>query len=197
MRKIKSYSLILIAVIMCFALAGCSSLSIFNSGADAQAVVEGFLSAVSKDDTDKAKTFLVEPNSFETLSSVSRQLGMNEDKTKKFVDQYTDFDFSVEKTVTENADKASVLVLMTVPDYSAAFAEGLNSVNQGMNSGQALKTIVEKMADTKPETVEKAVAVTVVKNGDNWLIDYSNNNIELLNALNGNVLNALHGSLAM
>ena len=112
--------------------------------------------------------------------------------------QYTSIKYSIEKSVKGNdASRSTVMVFMTVPDYSAAFAKGISETNNGMNSGQALKVIIEKMADTKPETVNKAVAVSVVKSGEDWLIDYSNNNIELVNAINGNVLNALHGGLAI
>lgn len=198
MKKLKGISLIFTAFVMCLVITGCSSFSLFNSGAEAEAVVKQFLSAVSKDDSDKAKACLVNPNEYESLTSVARSLGMDEEKTKKFADQYTSIDYSIEKTMKgSDANKATVMVFMTVPDYSSAFAQGLSETTNDMNSTQALKVVVEKMADTKPETVEKAVAVAVVKSGDNWLIDYSNNNIELLNSINGNVLNALHGSLAM
>lgn len=198
MKRIKSIILIFAMFAFGAVLMGCSSLSIFNSGSEAEAVVKEFLTAVSKDDSDKAKACLVNPSEYESLTSVARQLGMDEEKTKKFVDQYTSIKFSIEKTEKgSDNSKATVMVFMTVPDYSAAFAQGLSETSDGMNSGQAMKAIVEKMADTKPETVHKAVAVAVVKNGEEWLIDYSNNNIELLNAINGNILNALHGSLAM
>lgn len=198
MKKLKSIILIFTMLAFGAMLTGCSSLSVFDSGSEAEAVVDEFLTAVSKDDTDRAKACLVDASEYESLTGIARQLGMDEEKTKKFADQYTSIKFSIEKTEKGSDNtKATVMVFMTVPDYSASFAKGLSETYDGMNSGQAMKAIVEKMADTKPETVHKAVAVAVVKNGDKWLIDYSNNNIELLNAINGNILNALHGSLAM
>lgn len=198
MKKIKSIALIFAAAAFSFMLTGCSSLNVFKGGSEAEEVVKEFLSAVSKDDSDRAKACLVSPNEYESLTTVARQLGMDGEKTKKFSDQYTSIKFSIQKTEKEgDGNKASVMVFMTVPDYSNAFAQGLSQTNDSMNSGQAMRIVIEKMADTKPETVHKAVAVAVVKNGDKWLIDYSNNNIELLNAINGNVLNALHGSLSM
>lgn len=198
MKKFEKIIFICIVSAMCIALAGCSSISLFKEGEGGEDVVKQFLSAVAKDDSDKARACLVNPSEYESLTTVAKRLGMDEEKTKKFTDQYTSIKYSIEKSVKGNdASRSTVMVFMTVPDYSAAFAKGISETNNGMNSGQALKVIIEKMADTKPETVNKAVAVSVVKSGEDWLIDYSNNNIELVNAINGNVLNALHGGLAI
>ncbi|MBQ9625261.1 MAG: hypothetical protein IJR47_04050, partial [Clostridia bacterium] len=156
-----------------------------------------FLSAVSKNDSEKAKTCLTNPDDYESLVVIAAKLGMDGEKTKKFADQYTSIKYSVESAEkSADGNKATVIVTMTVPDYSYAFAQGLGTVTNDMSDAQAMKNIIEKMADTRPETVKKAVAVVVVKNGDDWLIDYSNN-LELLNAINGNILNSLHGNLAL
>lgn len=191
-------AILILAVMTGFLLTGCSALSVFGGDKDAEGTVKGFLSAVSKDDGDKAKTYLVNPNEYESLTTVAKSMGLDETKTKKFVDQYTSIKYSVEKSVKgSDANQMTVMVFMTIPDYSEAFAQGIKATDDNMNSGQALRVIIEKMADAKPVTVQKAVAVNVVQKDDKWLIDYSNNNIELLNAINGNVLNALHGSLSM
>lgn len=191
-------AILILAVMTALLLTGCSALSSIGGDKDAESAVKGFLSAVSKDDGDKAKTYLVNPNEFESLTTVAKSMGLDETKTKKFVDQYTSIKYSIEKSVKgSDANQMTVMVFMTIPDYSEAFAQGIKATDDNMNSGQALRVIIEKMADAKPVTVQKAVAVNVVQKDDKWLIDYSNNNIELLNAINGNVLNALHGSLSM
>lgn len=187
-------------LILCVIIVGLffAARMLFNRGTGAEVVVNDFLSAVSKDDSEKAKACLVDPNEFESLTTVAKNMGLDEQKTKKFVDEYTSIKYSVEKTVKGSDDNQStVMLFMTVPDYSSAFTQGLSDINDTMTPGQALKIIIEKMADSQPAALQKAIAVNVVKKDDKWLIDYSNNNVELLNAVNGNVMNALHGNLAL
>lgn len=194
----KRVSIIALFLALMCVFSGCSKITSLVGKDEAKTPVSDFLKAVKKDDTTSAKSCLVNPDDYESLTDVAKNVGLSDDNVEKFINEFTKIKYNVDSfTAGDDGQTGTVIVTMTIPDYSPAFTDALSKIDAKASSEASLKTIMETLANYTPVAVQKAVAVNVVKSNDKWLIDYSNNNIELLNAVNGNLLSSLHGFLSV
>lgn len=167
-------------------LSGC------NAGTDEAAqAVESFLNAIAQDDIVKAREFVNDPDALASIPTLARELGLPDDKVKRLSQQFTDIKYTVGATSkTEDGSGAVVVVTLTIPDY-APIAKASLLKHQAAEDTAALAGMVTDMADQTPDKVKKSAAVTLVKQGEKWIIDLSGNNLELLNCIYGNIQSAL------
>lgn len=191
----RQWGMLTLALTMMILFCGCS----FLSGDQAiKKTVDGFLSAVRTDDTAKAKEQLVSPDDYVSLLTMGRNTGLNEDELKTMKDSFSNMTYTLgDVTVAEDQKTAVVVVTMTAPDYSDSFKQALEKSAAETDNGAALSKVMKSMAEANPKTVQKAATCTLVQDGEKWLIDLSDQNLELQNAISGNLLNALQANLKM
>ncbi len=183
--------IISLIVIICLALSlsGCDLLSSNDQVTDS---VRGFLNAVKEDDVVSAKSHLLYADDYGTLTTIAKNVGLDQQKMDNFLNRYTDIEFTIESDKqTDDTNVRVVFVNLVVPDYSQSFSEYLQSFDPTLSDEENLKLMMETLAGSTPTQVNKAVAVTVTKQGDQWLIDSREKNFELYNAISGNLLQSL------
>lgn len=191
----KPWGMLLLALTTMVLFCGCA---LFSGNREIKKTVDGFLSAVRTDDTAKAKEWLVSPDDYISLLTVGRNTGLNEDALQTMKESFANMTYTLGKvTVAEDQKTAVVVVTMTVPDYSDSFKQALEQSAAETDNSTALSMVMKSMAEANPKTVQKAATCTLVRDGDKWLIDLSDQNLELQNAISGNLLNGLQANLKM
>lgn len=187
MKKFLKTSLIFTMIASLLMLSAC-----FKKDNSAEQTVEGFLSAIKANDFVKARSFVNNPDSLASIPTIAQELGLSDEKTKRLSAQLTDIKYTIGSTSkTEDGTGAVVVVTLTIPDYAPIFKASLLKNAEEKDNNTALTNILNDMADQTPDKVKKSVAVYLKRNGDKWVIDLSDNNLELLNSIYGNLQSAL------
>ena len=159
------------------------------SGASAQRdTVNSFFDAIKNDDLNRAKQYVMNGQELSTVLSVAKELKLDEDALLSFSGSFKAITYNI-LSAKEEETKTAVTVELSIPDYSKALEKSIKESDKKLDKNELQKNIIKSMSAQTPEYIDKTITVYLYKVNDKWLIDESD--FELLNAINGNIINVL------
>lgn len=175
---------------------------------DAESTVVSFLDDLKHENYTSAKTYYAE--NLDNMANFRNQVeDISPAVANEVFSKLADFEYKIERTSISQDDPTHATVFVTMDYYDvgntfeASILEYLKTdiemTYDGKNGDDITKKadelIIEEISSSKRTTVHE-IPISLTLEDDNWTVDKMSENPELLNALSGNILQALDLLLA-